>query len=47
MNPVPGIEWEYDFVKQYLSTVKLEEINKLAAQMDHQRQYGGDVECPG
>lgn len=31
-EPIPGIEWEYDFVKQYLSTVKLEEINKLAAQ---------------
>ena len=31
-EPIPGIEWEYDFVKQYLSTVKLEEVNKLAAQ---------------
>jgi len=31
-EPVPGIEWEYDFVKQYLSSVKLEEVNKLAAQ---------------
>jgi zinc protease len=31
-EPIPGIEWEYDFVKQYLNTVKLEEINKLAAQ---------------
>src|SRR5690606_26870731 len=29
-EPIPGIEWEYDFVKQYLSSVKLEEINKLA-----------------
>ncbi len=31
-EPIPGIEWEYDFVKQYLATVKLEEVNKLAAQ---------------
>ena len=31
-EPIPGIEWEYDFVKQYLSSVKLEEVNKLAAQ---------------
>lgn len=31
-EPIPGIEWEYDFVKQYLSTVKLEDVNKLAAQ---------------
>jgi zinc protease len=31
-EPIPGIEWEYDFVKQYFSSVKLEEINKLAAQ---------------
>jgi zinc protease len=30
-EPIPGIEWEYDFVKQYLTTVKLEEINSLAA----------------
>lgn len=30
-EPIPGIEWEYDFVKQYLATVKLEDINKLAA----------------
>jgi zinc protease len=29
-EPIPGIEWEYDFVKQYLATVKLEDINKLA-----------------
>jgi zinc protease len=29
-EPIPGIEWEYDFVKQYLSTVRLEEINNLA-----------------
>ncbi len=31
-EPIPGIEWEYDFVKQYLNLVKLEDINKLAAQ---------------
>ncbi|HEX2628667.1 MAG TPA: insulinase family protein, partial [Chitinophagaceae bacterium] len=31
-EPIPGIEWEYDFVKQYLNSVKLDEINKLAAQ---------------
>lgn len=29
-EPIPGIEWEYDFVKQYFNTVKLEEINALA-----------------
>ncbi|MBM3416567.1 MAG: insulinase family protein [Bacteroidetes bacterium] len=27
----PGIEWEYDFVKQYFTTVKLDDINALAA----------------
>lgn len=31
-EPIPGIEWEYDFVKQYLASVKLEDINKLAAE---------------
>ncbi len=31
-EPIPGIEWEYDFVKQYLSSVKLEEVNNLAKQ---------------
>lgn len=31
-EPIPGIEWEYDFVRQYLNVVKLEDINKLAAQ---------------
>lgn len=31
-EPIPGIEWEYDFVKQHLATVKLDEINKLAAE---------------
>jgi len=31
-EPIPGIEWEYDFVKQYLSSVKLEDINGLARQ---------------
>lgn len=29
-EPVPGIEWEYDFVKQYFSTLKLDDINVLA-----------------
>jgi zinc protease len=29
-EPIPGIEWEYDFVKQYLASVKLEEVNSLA-----------------
>lgn len=29
-EPIPGIEWEYDFVKQYLNIVQLEDINKLA-----------------
>jgi zinc protease len=29
-EPIPGIEWEYDFVKQYLASSKLEDINKLA-----------------
>ncbi len=31
-EPIPGIEWEYDFVKQYLASAKLEDINKLAVQ---------------
>lgn len=30
-EPMPGIEWEYDFVKQYLASVKLDDVNKLAA----------------
>jgi len=29
-EPIPGIEWEYDFVKQYFNTLKLEDINSLA-----------------
>jgi len=31
-EPIPGIEWEYDFVKQHLSSVTLQDVNKLAAQ---------------
>ncbi|HEX7844204.1 MAG TPA: insulinase family protein [Chitinophagaceae bacterium] len=31
-EPIPGIEWEYDFVKQHLATVKLADINKLAGE---------------
>ncbi len=31
-EPIPGIEWEYDFVKQYLASVKLDDINSLARQ---------------
>ncbi|MBL0066953.1 MAG: insulinase family protein [Chitinophagaceae bacterium] len=31
-EPIPGIEWEYDFVKQHLASVKLEDINSLAKQ---------------
>jgi zinc protease len=31
-EPIPGIEWEYDFVKQYLASAKLDDVNKLAAQ---------------
>ncbi len=30
-EPIPGIEWEYDFVKQYLKLVTLDDVNKLAA----------------
>ena len=29
-EPIPGMEWEYDFVKQYLSTAKLQDVNSLA-----------------
>jgi zinc protease len=29
-EPIPGIEWEYDFVKQYLRNVKLDEVNQIA-----------------
>ena len=31
-EPIPGIEWEYDFVKQHLSSVTLQDVNNLAAQ---------------
>ncbi len=31
-EPVPGIEWEYDFVKQHLAAVQLADINKLASE---------------
>ncbi len=31
-EPVPGIEWEFDFVKQHLAAVKLADINKLASE---------------
>ncbi len=31
-EPIPGIEWEYDYIRQYLSTVNLDDINKLAAE---------------
>ena len=30
-EPIPSIEWEYDFVKQHLASVSLTDINKLAA----------------
>lgn len=29
-EPIPGIEWEYDFVKQYLADVTMDDINNLA-----------------
>ncbi|MDZ4793609.1 MAG: insulinase family protein [Bacteroidota bacterium] len=29
-EPIPGMEWEYDFVKQWMTSVKLEDINNLA-----------------
>jgi zinc protease len=31
-EPIPGIEWEYNFVKNYLPKIKLDDVNKLAAQ---------------
>ncbi len=31
-EPIPGIEWEYDFVKQYLSSITLKEVNQLATE---------------
>lgn len=31
-EPIPGIEWEYNFVKSYLPTIKLEDVNKLASE---------------
>lgn len=31
-EPIPGIEWEFDFVKQYLNAVSLKDINALAQQ---------------
>ncbi|MEO7983859.1 MAG: insulinase family protein, partial [Bacteroidota bacterium] len=31
-EPIPGIEWEYDFVKQWIASVKLEDVNNLAKQ---------------
>jgi zinc protease len=30
-EPTPGIEWEYSFLKNYLPSVKKEDINRLAA----------------
>ncbi len=30
-EPTPGIEWEYNFLKEYLPTIKTDDINKLAA----------------
>ncbi|MEM9673350.1 MAG: insulinase family protein [Bacteroidota bacterium] len=29
-EPIPGIEFEYNFMKEYLPTITLEEVNKLA-----------------
>jgi zinc protease len=31
-EPIPGIEWEYDFVRHYLANIQLEQINQLASQ---------------
>ena len=31
--PSPGIEWEYDFVKKYLPTLKVTNINAVAAKL--------------
>ena len=30
-EPIPGIEWEYNFVKNYLPKIKLDDVNKLAS----------------
>ncbi|MCB0463228.1 MAG: insulinase family protein [Flavobacteriaceae bacterium] len=34
-EPIPGIEWEYNMVKQYLETISLSETNKLINQFIH------------
>jgi zinc protease len=34
-EPIPGIEWEYNMVKQYLTTIQLSEMNKLINQFIH------------
>lgn len=31
-EPIPGIEWEYDYIKQYLAAVNIDDINRLAAE---------------
>jgi zinc protease len=34
-EPIPGVEWEYNMVKQYLETISLSETNKLINQFIH------------
>lgn len=31
-EPIPGIEWEYDYIKQYLAAVNIDDINRLAGE---------------
>lgn len=45
-EPIPGIEWEYDFVKQYLSSVTLQEINQLATQWISNRNMVVTLNAP-
>ncbi len=45
-EPIPGIEWEYDFVKQYMASVTLSDVNQLAAQWISNRNMVVTLNAP-
>ncbi|MBI3138364.1 MAG: insulinase family protein [Sphingobacteriales bacterium] len=45
-EPIPGIEWEYDFVKQYMASVTLPDVNQLAAQWISNRNMVVTLNAP-
>ncbi len=45
-EPIPGIEWEYNFAKSYLPTISIADINKLAKEWFNKKNMVVTVNAP-